>query len=76
MAMGWAPKCHFVLGFQSGSLEIFKVGTPTTLGAYNFVWKTFDWNEVLRKVVSLFESFPMVCHMPPTRKEIMVILDF
>jgi len=37
--MGPAPKCHFVQGFPSGSLEIPKVGTPTTLRAHNFVCK-------------------------------------
>ncbi len=37
LATGLAPKCHFVSGPPSGSLEIFIVGTPTTLKAHNFV---------------------------------------
>jgi hypothetical protein len=31
------PKCHFVPRFPNGSPEILQVGTPTTLGAHNFV---------------------------------------
>ncbi len=31
-----APKCHFVLGLPSGSLEILTTWTPSTLGAHNF----------------------------------------
>ncbi len=37
LAIGRAPKCHFVMGLPSGSLEIPKVETPTTLGAHKFV---------------------------------------
>jgi len=37
--MGPTPKCHFVLGFPSGSPEIPTTGTPMTLGAHNFVCK-------------------------------------
>jgi len=37
LAMGRTPKCHFVMGFPSGSLKIPKVATFATLGAYNFV---------------------------------------
>ncbi len=37
MAMGPAPKCHFVLGLPSGSLEIPKVRTPAILRVHNFV---------------------------------------
>jgi hypothetical protein len=33
------PKCYFVLGFPSESLEILIVGTLATLGAHNFVCK-------------------------------------
>jgi hypothetical protein len=40
MATGLAPKCHFVPRLPSGSLEIPKIGTPTTLGGHNFVCKT------------------------------------
>jgi hypothetical protein len=32
-------KWHFVLGLPNESPEIPKVGTPTTLGPHNFVWK-------------------------------------
>jgi len=32
-----APKCHFVLGFPSGSPKIFKIRTSITLEAHNFV---------------------------------------
>ncbi len=37
MATKPTPKCHFVLRLPSGSPEILKVGSPTTLKAYNFV---------------------------------------
>jgi len=37
--MGLTPKCHFVQGLPSGSPEIFKIGTFTTLVAHNFVCK-------------------------------------
>jgi len=40
MATRPTPKCHFVLGFPSGSLEIPKVGTFVTLGATNFVCRS------------------------------------
>jgi len=36
MATGPAPKCHFVSGLQSESLEIPTIMTFTTLGAHNF----------------------------------------
>ncbi len=39
LTMGPAPKCHFVEGFQSGSLKIPKVGTLATLGAHNFAFR-------------------------------------
>ncbi len=39
LAMGPAPKCHFVAGLPSGNFEIPNIGTPTTLGAHNFVCK-------------------------------------
>ncbi len=39
LAMGPAPKWHFVLGLPSGSFEIPKVGTLATLGAHNFVFR-------------------------------------
>jgi len=35
--MGPTPKYYFVSGFPSWSLEIPKIGTPTTSGAHNFV---------------------------------------
>jgi hypothetical protein len=35
--MELAFKCHFVMGFPSGSPEIPKVETLATLGAHNFV---------------------------------------
>ncbi len=38
MAMGLAPKCHFVPKFPSGNLKISKLGTSATLGAHNFVY--------------------------------------
>jgi hypothetical protein len=34
--MGWAPKCHFFLRLPNDSR---KIGTPTTLEAYNFVFR-------------------------------------
>jgi hypothetical protein len=37
MATGPTPKCHFVLGLPSGSLEIPEIGTPTTMEVHNFV---------------------------------------
>jgi len=37
MATGLTLKCYFVLGLPSESLKIPKVGTITTLGAYNIV---------------------------------------
>jgi hypothetical protein len=37
--MGPTPKCHFVLGLLSGSLEIPKVRILATFGAHNFVCK-------------------------------------
>jgi len=39
MAIGPAPKCHFVSGFPSESPEIPEIETPTTLGAHNFMCK-------------------------------------
>jgi hypothetical protein len=33
------PKCHFVLGLPSWSLEFFLIGTLATLEAYNFVFQ-------------------------------------
>jgi hypothetical protein len=30
---------HILLDFCPGSLEIFTVGTPATLGVHNFAWK-------------------------------------
>jgi hypothetical protein len=36
---GPTPKWHFVLGLPSGSFEISKIGTFTTLEAHNFVWR-------------------------------------
>ncbi len=37
LATGPAPKCRFVPGLPSESLEILKVGTLATLEAHNFV---------------------------------------
>jgi hypothetical protein len=37
--MELAPKCHFVLGLPSGSLEIPKIGIPETLEAHKFVFR-------------------------------------
>ncbi len=37
-------KWHFVPGLQSGSPKIAKVGTPATLGAYNFTCR--PWIEM------------------------------
>jgi len=37
LAMGLAPKCHFVPGLPSGSPEIIKIRTPMILEAHNFV---------------------------------------
>jgi hypothetical protein len=53
-----------------------KLGTPATLGAHNFLWRPSDWDEVLRKIVVLVKSFPIVCGMPPAQKEIGLIPDF
>ncbi len=39
LAMGLAPKCHFVPGLPNGSPEIPKVGTLVTLGVHNYVCK-------------------------------------
>jgi len=39
LAMGSAPKCHFVPGHPSGNPRIPKIGTPTTLGAHKFVYR-------------------------------------
>jgi len=36
MAMGLAPKCHFVLGLPLGNTGIPIVGTLVTFGAHNF----------------------------------------
>ncbi len=37
LAMGPAPKCHFVSRFPSGSLKIFTIAIPTTLETHNFM---------------------------------------
>jgi hypothetical protein len=37
--MRLTPKWHFILGFQSESFEIAKVGTFATLEPHNFVCK-------------------------------------
>jgi len=37
--MGPAPKCHFVSGLPSGSLEIPTIGTFVILGPRNFMNK-------------------------------------
>ncbi len=37
LAMGPTPKCHFVPKLPSESLEIPKIGSPTTLEGHNFV---------------------------------------
>jgi len=74
LTTGPAPKCHFVLGLSSESLEIPKVGTPVTLGAHNFVCRPSI--EVRSKEkISLVESFPKVCGTPPARKEIGAIFE-
>ncbi len=39
LAMGVAPKCHFVSRLLAGSLEILKIETPVTLEAHNFLCK-------------------------------------
>ncbi len=39
LAMGLAPKWHFVSGLQSGNPEIPKIVTLVILGAHNFVCK-------------------------------------
>jgi hypothetical protein len=74
--MGLAPKCHFVPGLPSGSLEILEIGTPALLEAYNFVCRPPNEIRSKEKVVALIESFPTVCHMSPTRKEIRVNPNF
>jgi hypothetical protein len=37
LATGPAPKCHFVSGLPSESLEIPKIGAPTILQSHNFL---------------------------------------
>jgi hypothetical protein len=39
LAMGLAPKCHFVPGLQNESPEISIIGTIATLETHNFVGK-------------------------------------
>jgi hypothetical protein len=72
--MGPTPKCHFVLGLPSGSLEIPKIGIPVTLETHNFVYQ--PKGEVWSKVLALVESFPMVCGISPAHKEVRVIPNF
>jgi hypothetical protein len=74
--MGPAPKWHFVSKLPSGSLKIPTTGTPTTLGAHNFVCKTAIEMRFKGKVVALIGSFPRVCGTPPAHKGIRVILNF
>jgi len=76
MATEPMPKCHFVPELPSGSLKIFKFGIHVTLEAHNFVCRPLIWGDVLKKVVALVKSFPMVCGLSPTCKEIMAIFDF
>jgi hypothetical protein len=76
MATGPTPKCHFVPKLPNGSLEILKFGILVILEAHNFVCKPLIWGDVLKKVVALVKSFPMVCGLSPTRKEIMAIFYF
>jgi hypothetical protein len=76
MAMGLAPKCHFVLGLPTGSPEIPKVRTPATLEAHNFVVRPSIEMRFEEIFLALIKSFPTVCHTPPARKEIGAILNF
>jgi hypothetical protein len=66
----------FCLGLPSWSPEIPEIGTPMIFYAHNFLWKTFDWSEVSKKIVALVKSFPTVCGTPPESKYIEEILNF
>ncbi len=57
--MGPAPKCHFVSKILSGSLEIPKIGTPTTLGAHNFVYRPLIEMKFEGKVVALVATLTL-----------------
>jgi hypothetical protein len=60
----------------SGSTKILTIGTPVSLQAHNFAYKPPIKMRSPNNVVTLIESFPIVCPTPPTREEIKVILDF
>ncbi len=64
-----APKCHFVSGLPSGSLEIPKVGILATLGAHNFVCRPsmeMRFETKLQPSLGAFQQY--VAHHLYTRK--------
>jgi len=73
---GANAKCDFVSKLPNGGPEIPKTKTPSTLAAYNFVYKPLIELRKKSKVVAFIKSFPTVCGMPPKRKEIKVIVNF
>ncbi len=63
----------FCLKTPKWEFEIPKVGTLTTLGAHNFMYRPPI--EMRFPTVTLVESFPTVCDTPPAHKEIGAISD-
>ncbi len=59
------PKWHFVLKLLSGNPEIPKVGTPTILGADNFIYKPLIEMWFKAKLQPLSKSFQwyIVCYL-------------
>jgi hypothetical protein len=55
--MGATPKCQFFWDSQVGSPKILKIGTPTTLDAYNFLCKRMIELRSKKKLYSLSRDF-------------------
>jgi len=67
--MGPTPKCHFVRGLPSGSLEILTIGTSATLGAHNFTCRPPIDMKFEAKLYPLLRAFQQyVTHHLHTRK--------
>ncbi len=62
MAMGLAPKCHFVPGLSFGGPKNHTVGTLTTLGAHNFAHRPPIEMRSKAKLYPLSRSFNGMLH--------------
>jgi len=57
MATRPTPKCHFLLGLSSGSLEIPKIGTLAILDTHNFVCRPMIEMKFEAKLYPLLRAF-------------------